>query len=65
MRDLVLSGQVTPPSEELPDDFFVGPSVEDPDCSLRRFLSEERISDVPGSYEEGQDEPPRIPALGR
>jgi prevent-host-death family protein len=41
MRGLVLSGQVTPPSEDLPDVFFRGPTVKDPDCSIRRFPAEE------------------------
>jgi hypothetical protein len=41
MRGLVLSGQVTPPSEDLPDVFFREPTVNDPDCSIRRFPAEE------------------------
>ena len=42
MDQLVRTGQVTPPSQELPDDFFVRPGVKDADGSLRRFLSEDR-----------------------
>ncbi|MDG3008452.1 type II toxin-antitoxin system Phd/YefM family antitoxin [Paludisphaera mucosa] len=42
MKDLVLSGQVTPHTEELPEDFLKGPRVKDPAGSLRAFLTEER-----------------------
>ena len=43
MDDLVMSGQVTPPSEELGEAFFLQEcSVKDPDCRLRAFLEEER-----------------------
>jgi len=42
MNQLVRTGQVTPPSQELADDFFKTPRVKDLDCSLRRFLLEER-----------------------
>lgn len=40
---LVMSGQVTPPSEELGEEFFLNkPTVKDPDGRLRAFLEEDR-----------------------
>lgn len=42
MSQLVKTGQVTPPTEELSDDFFELPKVKDPAGSLRAYLSEER-----------------------
>jgi hypothetical protein len=36
------SGQVTPATDELPDDFFEPPGIKEPDCSFRSFLMEER-----------------------
>jgi antitoxin (DNA-binding transcriptional repressor) of toxin-antitoxin stability system len=42
MSQLVRTGQVTPPNEELSDDFFEMPKVKDPNGSLRAYLREER-----------------------
>jgi antitoxin (DNA-binding transcriptional repressor) of toxin-antitoxin stability system len=42
MNQLVRTGQVSPPTQELPDDFFETPKVKDPEGSLRAYLSEER-----------------------
>jgi antitoxin (DNA-binding transcriptional repressor) of toxin-antitoxin stability system len=42
MGQLVMSGQVTLPTEELPNDFFELPRVQDAQDSHRAFLSKER-----------------------
>jgi antitoxin (DNA-binding transcriptional repressor) of toxin-antitoxin stability system len=42
MNQLVRTGQVTPPSQELPEDFFTKPRFKAPEGLLQRFLSEDR-----------------------
>jgi antitoxin (DNA-binding transcriptional repressor) of toxin-antitoxin stability system len=42
IRELVATGQVTPPTAKLPDDFFRVPRVKDPHGLLRGFLLDER-----------------------
>lgn len=44
LKTLVLSGQLSPASEELPEAFFQTPRVQDLKARLRRFLEEERRS---------------------
>ena len=46
MKQLVKTGQVTPPSHELTDEFFTKPKVKDPQSLLRRFLREDREFEV-------------------
>lgn len=42
LKALVLSGQVTPASDELPTAFFQMPRIQDPKSKIRTFLEEER-----------------------
>ena len=44
LKALVLAGQVTPASDELPAAFFQMPRIQDPKSKIRTFLDEERRS---------------------
>jgi hypothetical protein len=42
MKRLVMSGQVTPPEAEFPEDFFKRPRPKDPEGRLLPYLLDER-----------------------